>query len=334
MAEVGLELLGFGKEFSELRERARTIEALGFDSIWMADNIIWKDHRTGEYEPVFEAWTTLAALAEATSRIRLGSLVTPARRRHPALLAKMASTVDIVSEGRLNLGMGTGDVESHFELWGMPLPPVRERVAILREEINILKQLWTDREVTFTGDYYRLERANNNPQPLQKPHPPIWLGLVLGRTLMPKLAAEMADALSIYNCSDVAAQQHLANVARYCEAIGRNPATIHTSRSLFVTIDEDERNLPTVEMDLTATLEEQGRRVKQSADPYNEYKRVTQRHVIGAPPQVRDELIRIIDIGFDHITILGLDDLPSLTLFAHEVLPTLQSYHYVRSTNQ
>lgn len=324
MAKVGLELLDFGVGFQTLKGHAKEVEAMGFDSIWIGDNIIWKDHRTGEYEPIYEAWTTLAALAEATSQIRLGPMVTPCRRRHPALLAKMISTVDIISQGRLNVGLGTGDVESHLELWGMPLLSARERVNILREEIQILKRLWTEEEVSFTGDTYTLCGAVNNPQPIQEPHPPIWLGLVQGKTLMPRLVAEVADALNVYTCSDRAAREHLDTVARYCDEIDRDFAAIHKSRSLFVTISKDGKNLPVVEQELTATLSEQIGRVKAASDPYQEYKKITQRHIVGAPAQVRDELLGILELGFDHIILIGLDDLPSLELFAKEVLPVLQ----------
>lgn len=326
MTKIGIELLNFNIEFSELQARVLRIEQLGYDSLWTADNIISKDHRTGEYKPTFEAWTTITALSAVTNRIRLGTMVTPARRRHPGLLAKTVSTVDAVSNGRLNLGMGTGDMESYFELWGMGLPSARERVAILREEIMILKRLWSELEVTFEGDYYTLNQANNNPQPVQQPHPPIWLGLVQGRTFMPKLVADTANGLCVYTCSDVAAKQHLDNVRRYCDAIDRDFSSIRTSRCVFLEIAEDEKSLSSVEMNLTATLEEQAKQVKASADPYNKYKKITQRHVIGTPEQVIEQLIGIIDLGFDHIILAGHDNPDSVELFAQEVLPTIQVY--------
>jgi len=323
MAKIGIELLGFGQDYAALRDITLKAEALGFDSIWHADNIIWKDHQTGEYDPIFEAWTLLSALTEATSRIRLGSLVSPARRRHPALLTKMVSTIDRIGNGRIDLGLGTGDVESHLEVWGISLPPVRERIAILREEIHIMKRLWTEYEVTYEGDYYNLNQANNNPPPVQNPHPPIWLGIVLGRTLMPKLAAELADGVVIYNASDIAAKQHLDNVARYCDKVGRDFREIEMARSIFVSISKNEKDLPQVEMDLTATLEEQGRQVKGSADSYNEYKKVTQRHVIGTPSQVAEQLIDMVGSGYENLILIGINDTPSLELFAAEVLPEI-----------
>ena len=209
MAKIGIDQTDWtGWSFQKLKKFWLEIDAMGYDSTWVADNVVWYDNVTHEDMPIHEAWATLAVLATITKNIRLGSLVTPCRRRHPALLAKTCATVDWISEGRLNVGLGTGDIESHFELWGINLPPARERIEILREEIDILKRLWTEDKVSFEGKYYRLNDAPCNPMPIQKPHPPIWMGLVLGRTLMPKLIAGSANGVSVYICSDQAAQEH------------------------------------------------------------------------------------------------------------------------------
>jgi alkanesulfonate monooxygenase SsuD/methylene tetrahydromethanopterin reductase-like flavin-dependent oxidoreductase (luciferase family) len=224
------------------------------------------------------------------------------------------------------VGLGTGDIESHFELWGIDLPPVRERIEILREEIDILKRLWTEDKVSFEGKYYRLYEAPCNPKPLQKPHPPIWMGLVLGRTLMPKLIAELADGISVMICSDHAAKEHLENVEKYCSEVGRDFSDIEKARDLYVYLSEDEKTLPLKEQDLIGTLEEQAKKVKSAKNRDLAYEHVTRRYVIGTPNKVAEDLLGILDMGFDHLTIIGLNSLPELELFAQKVIPILKEH--------
>lgn len=327
MAKIGIDQTDWtGWSFPKLKEFWVEIDAMGYDSSWVADNVVWYDNVTHDDMPIHEAWTTLAALATVTKNIRLGPMVTPCRRRHPALLAKTCATVDWISEGRLNVGLGTGDSESHFELWGIDLPPVRERIDILREEIEILKRLWTEDQVSFDGRYYRLREAPCNPRPIQKPHPPIWMGLILGRTLMPRLIAELADGVSVYVCSDHAAKQHLRNIERYCSEVGRDFSEIEKGRDLYVYLSEDGKNLPTKEPDFTESLEELGEMARSAHNRDLAYEHITRRYVIGTPGKVAEELLGILDMGFDHLTIIGLNSLEQLELFARTVMPVLKEH--------
>lgn len=326
MTKIGLDQSDWmGWDFEKLRRFWAESEAMGYDSFWVMDNVVWYDNITHKDMPVHEAWTTLAAMALETNQVRLGTMVTPARRRHPALLAKTCATIDAISDGRLNVGLGTGDSESHFELWGMELPSVRERIAILREEVEILKQLWTQETVTHQGKYYELNDAPCNPRPIQHPHPPIWMGLVLGRTLMPQLASKMADGVSVYTCSDVAAEQHLHNLARYCSEVGRDFTELELARNFYVYISEDEEKLPEIEQDLAATLEQQVGKVKEADNLDLAYEQVTRRYVIGTPAKVAEELCIIRDTGFDHLILIGLNTLDDLKLFADRVLPVVKN---------
>jgi F420-dependent oxidoreductase-like protein len=147
----------------------REVDTLGFDSAWVFDHFlpIFSDPAG----PCLEGWTTLSALAMVTQRVRLGVLVTGNTYRHPAVLAKMATTLDIISQGRLILGLGAGWYELEHTTSGLPFPRVGERLQRLDEALTVLKRLWTEERVTFTGRYYQLRDALLNPRPAQQPHP-------------------------------------------------------------------------------------------------------------------------------------------------------------------
>ena len=335
MIEIGLESPGVDWilrdptwSYTKIRDFWVEAENFGFDTICTTDNIVWYDEDTHEPMKVYEAWTLLAGLAEATKKIRLGPMVTPCRRRHPALLAKMAATVDEISEGRLNLGVGPGDVKSYFNLWGMDFLPVRERIDALREELEILKLLFCseDLEVSYDGKYYTLTNAPTIPKPIQKPHPPIWMGLVFGTKLMPKLIAQYADAVDVYNGSDRASKDLLEILAGHCEELGRDCDSIKKARRVYVILSEDKKDLPAIDQELTLSIEEQKERLKTAKDPDLEYGKLGMRLVIGNPEQVTEQLCAILDLGFDHLVLSYLDTLPVLELFAKEVMPSLSQH--------
>ena len=150
-------------------------ERLGYDSVWVYDHLspFWI---TSGY--TLECWTLLSAIAARTKQIRIGSLVTNVNLRNPALLAKMTSTLDNISKGRLILGLGIGDKLSRNELhsYGYRFAPLSERIDRLRETIQILKALWTQEETSFNGKHFQISRARNYPKPVQNPHPQIWIG--------------------------------------------------------------------------------------------------------------------------------------------------------------
>jgi alkanesulfonate monooxygenase SsuD/methylene tetrahydromethanopterin reductase-like flavin-dependent oxidoreductase (luciferase family) len=174
-------------------ELATEAERLGFDSFFVTDhfmrphaeNVSIKQHST------LEAWTLLAHLAARTSRIRLGSCVTPMPLRRPQILAKMVATVDVLSEGRVILGAGAGWDKREFDVYAGGYPGNGERVEMTKEGIQLLKRLWTEEEVDFKGKYYKVEQAILEPKPVQKGGPPIWTGAIHDRML--KMTAEVAD---------------------------------------------------------------------------------------------------------------------------------------------
>jgi alkanesulfonate monooxygenase SsuD/methylene tetrahydromethanopterin reductase-like flavin-dependent oxidoreductase (luciferase family) len=192
--------------------------------------------------PAFEGWTLLSALAAQTRRLRLGLLVTSNRFRPPALLAKIAATVDVVSSGRLNFGIGAGSRPDHplarreYEAHGLPFHDFAHSVGSLAEACTVIRRLWTETEpFDFDGTYVQLTRALCNPKPVQRPYPPILIGGRSSATL--RVAAEHADVWNIPggDIDDVVRRSVLLD--RYCAEIGRDPASITRSIHLPVSYD-------------------------------------------------------------------------------------------------
>jgi F420-dependent oxidoreductase-like protein len=203
-----------------LAERWRRYEALGFDSIWDCDHLYQPSKPTGPY---FEAWTLLAALATQTERVRIGVLVTCNTFRHPALLAKEAITVDHVSNGRLELGLGAGWFVPEHEQFGIPFPSPGELVGRFREAVEIIDGMLRNELSTYEGRYYQLHDAPSRPGPVQRPRPPLLLAGKGPRML--KIVAQYADA---WNSSGSVDEVRVWNqiLDENCAAIGRDPRAI------------------------------------------------------------------------------------------------------------
>jgi F420-dependent oxidoreductase-like protein len=201
------------------------VDTLGFDTAWVFDHFlpIFSDP-TG---PCLEGWTALAALAMATKNVRLGVMVTGNTYRHPAVLAKMATTVDIISGGRLILGIGAGWFELEHREYGMPFPQVVERLTRLDESLEVIKRLWTEERTTFTGRYYQLNEAVFNPRPVQRPHPPILVG-ASGERVALGIVAHHAQMWNSFGTPDVF-RHKITRLAAHCQQIGRDPTTIEKS---------------------------------------------------------------------------------------------------------
>jgi F420-dependent oxidoreductase-like protein len=225
-------------------DQARQIWALadegGFDSCWAFDHFAPMGRvRTGD---IFEAWTLLAAMAEATRRVRIGTVVTGNIYRHPGILAKMAATVDHVSSGRLVMGLGAGGDEYADTMLGLPAYPARERIARLAEACQVLTLLWTQESVTFTGQYYQLEQALSDPKPVQRPRPPLWIGSS-GERYGLRVVAEHADVWinASLRPDDLDELARLSQVLdRHCEDIGRDPASIGRAVQFRLPAGDDE----------------------------------------------------------------------------------------------
>ncbi|MDX2169548.1 MAG: LLM class F420-dependent oxidoreductase [Deltaproteobacteria bacterium] len=197
-------------------------DAWGYHSLWNFDHFypIFVDPEG----PCLEGWTTLSALAQATRTARIGALVNGNTYRHPSLTAKMAASLDHISGGRLNLGIGAGWFELEHRQLGFDFKTVPQRLAALDEACQIIKGLLTQERTTLHGRHYQVTDAMGLPKPLQQPHPPILIGGT-GEKVLLKLVARHAD---MWNASNDAAEMGrlIGVIARHCEAIGRDPATI------------------------------------------------------------------------------------------------------------
>ena len=233
---IGVDVSQHQLSWPELRSRVTFAEDAGFDGAWVFDHFkpLYGDRRG----PCMEGWTLLAALATCTTRIRLGALVSGVTYRHPSLLAAEAVTVDHVSDGRLELGMGAAwFAQEHAEL-GIDFPPTGERIDRLEEAIQVVKALCTTDGADFDGRHYRLRGASYNPKPVQRPHPPLWVGAGGKRRMLP-LAARHAD---VWHGSGSAAELagKAAVLDRAAEEAGRDPATITRATNLSISEPWDE----------------------------------------------------------------------------------------------
>jgi F420-dependent oxidoreductase-like protein len=209
-----------------LVQRWQLYEDLGFDSVWDCDHYVQPSRPHGPY---FEGWTLLAGLAAVTSRIRIGVLVSCNTFRHPALLAKEAVTVDHISNGRLELGIGAGWYEPEHAMYGIEFPPTGELIGRFEEAVQIVDRLLRSEVVTFEGKHYALRQAEFRPGPVQKPRPPMTIGAHGPRML--KLCAQYADSWNSFgSIEEIRARNEVLN--EKCAEVGRNPKDI--VRSLYM----------------------------------------------------------------------------------------------------
>jgi F420-dependent oxidoreductase-like protein len=226
----GLKLSGQGTTVDELRAVWRIADEGGFDHCWDFDHFAGIGGGGPEVD-VLEGWTLLAAMAEATSRVRIGCMVTGNTYRHPAVLAKTAVTVDHLSSGRLEFGLGAAWAEIEHTMLDLEFGTAGQRIARMDEACRMIKLLWTEERSDFEGRYYRLDGAIANPKPVQKPHPPIWIGGSGERKTL-RVVAEHAD---VWNAAggDPAEVARLSGVLdRHCTDVGRDPAEIRRSVQL------------------------------------------------------------------------------------------------------
>ena len=221
----GLKLSGQDTTIEALRTVWRIADEAGFDNVWDFDHLA-SIGDGGPDRPIFEGWTLQAAMAQATKRVRIGCLVTGNTYRHPVLLAKEAVTVDHLSGGRLEFGIGAAWAEVEHTMYG--IEGLEHRVGRLSESLQIIKSLWTEARTKFDGRYYHLDDAIANPKPVQKPHPPIWIGASGESTL--RLVARHADVWNAAGGGDVGKMKELvAKLEDACGAVGRNVSEIRRS---------------------------------------------------------------------------------------------------------
>jgi F420-dependent oxidoreductase-like protein len=298
------------EQFEAMVRVTKAAERLGFDSAWLFDH--FHTYHRPVLETTFECWTSMAALARETSRIRLGQMVTCNSYRNPALLAKEASTVDVMSNGRLEFGIGAGWYEHEYRAYGYEFPPVGERLRMMGEALAIFKAMWTEPYASYEGEHYRIAGAINEPKPVQKPHPPIWIGGE-GEKVTLKLAAQYADATNFGNGWDMDFYaRKLEVLAAHCDAIGRDPATIVHSTDVDTTVVGPGQD--------PIELTERYRR-GESLEDYRSHA------VVGGKQEIIDAYARLVDAGMDYIIISdvpGLATTDVIEFLGEEILPAFR----------
>jgi F420-dependent oxidoreductase-like protein len=285
-------------------EIAQLIEQLGFDSIWVYDHFHNVPRPTNE--AVFECWTVIAALSQITRNIRLGQMVGCNSYRNPALLAKITSTIDVISGGRLDWGIGAGWYENEYRAYGYDFPSPKDRIGMLAETVEIVKSMWTDSETTFGGRYYEVKRAQCDPKPLQSPHPPVWIGGG-GEQLTLRVVAKHADYSNFGGSPDT--WKHKRDVLHmHCGAVGRDPDEITLTWSPELFIRETE-----AEIDAVGSLAVW----RQGPEEWKA------NNLIGTPEQVAEKVAAYTAMGCRGFIPWACDypDTTTLELFATRVMP-------------
>jgi F420-dependent oxidoreductase-like protein len=285
-------------------EIALLAEELGYDSLWLYDHF----HNVPKpaHEAVFECWITAAAISQRTSRIRIGQMVGCNSYRNPALLAKMTSTFDVISGGRLDWGIGAGWYQNEYEAYGYEFPPAKVRIGMLREAVEIVRAMWSEAETSYDGRYFTLQRANCDPKPLQQPHPPILIGGG-GEQLTLRVVARLADRSNFGG--KPAEFAHKTDVLKqHCKDVGRDYDEIEKTWSPEVFVRETEQEIAAA-----------GSR-SFWGEPFDSW---AAGNLVGTPEQVAEKIRTYMDLGVTSF-MPWCSDYPedeTLKLFADKVIP-------------
>jgi F420-dependent oxidoreductase-like protein len=298
-----------GATYDDLLRVARATEDLGFDGFFRSDHLM--RIADGDAGPgSTEAWSTLAGLARETSRIRLGTMVSSVTFRHPAMLALAAATVDAMSGGRVELGLGSGWYEREHQAFGVPFPVVAERFDVLAEQLEIVTGLWATpagATYSFSGTHHTLLDHPALPRPVQQPRPPVIVG-GKGKRRTPELAARFADEYNVPFDTEAVVAACFDRVRAACRDAGRDPASITLSTAQTLAVGRDE-----------AEVRSRAAAVDDDVD------RLRQAGLGGTVDEVVDKLGRLAGLGASrvYLQVLDLTDLDHLELVAAEVLPQL-----------
>jgi len=301
------------EQFEAMVSVAKLADEGPWDSIWLYDHFHTTPFPT--METTFEAWTSTAALVRETSRVNVGQMVTCNGYRNPALFAKMASTVDVASHGRLYAGYGAGWYEHEWRAYGYGFPETRERMRMFREGVEIIHKMWTEEKPTFEGKYYTINEPINEPKGVRKPHPAFWIGGG-GEQVTLKLVAQFADACNING--DPETMRHKLDVLKgHCETVGRDYDEIikSCSTNIFLVGPNDDREKAT----------EMAR--KPMGVSYEEYtKSPWEQTVVGTSEEVAEILRAKVAAGMGYLIIYMpriAYDHAMVEQFVEEVMPAL-----------
>ena len=307
-AKFGVRIHPSGYDYPTLRRIWTVADRLGYYSATLYDLL---------NAPALECWTTLSALAAETERIRLAPMVLANPYRPPALLAKMSATLDVISDGRLELGIGAGGSEEDHLASGYPFPSTPVRVEMLEEAVELIQRLWVEPKVDFQGRYYSLHEAVTEPKPVQRPGPPMLIG-GHGETYLLRAVAKHADICNIG--SGMSVEEHaekLRVLKEHCRAVGRDPSEIQVTHNARLLIAESQAEFEKLV----------ARNAASSSMNVGEYKKSLSRYIAGTPDQCAEQLQEYLDHGISYFFLIFPDPVANadLELFAKEVMPALAS---------
>ena len=299
-----------GADYGRLLAVARATEDLGFDAFFRSDHYLSMGEGAGLPGPT-DAWLTLAGLALQTSRIKLGTLVTPATFRYPGPLAISVAQVDDMSGGRVELGIGAGWYEAEHAAYAIPFPGTAERFDRLEEQLAIITGLWDvplGERFSFAGKFYSVTDSPGLPKPVQRPHPPILVG-GKGPRRTPQLAAQYADEFNVPFSSVADTGAAFGRVREACQAAGRDPATLVYSAARTVCCGRDEAEL--------------ARRARATG---HDLAFLRAEALGGTPDEIVDRIGTFAELGATrmYLQVLDLHDLDHLELIASEVMPQVR----------
>lgn len=314
-----------------VRRTAERAEGAGFDSVWVSDHLFldWgKYGGSSEQQGALECWTTLTAIAAVTERVRVGSMALCNDFRNPALLAKMIATLDLISGGRVDVGLGAGWYEPEYRAAGIDFESPGHRIARLGESLEIVARLLEGEELVFKGGHYTIDGAICRPGPAQKPRPPLWVG-GKGDYLL-KTAARRADGWNFSWLGSIDAyRERKSSADRACEAVGRDPATLRRSVGAYVVAGSDG---PDVRRRYERLLKRTPAGVLDgekdgTAVSWQEFRKA---RIAGTTSEVVDQLGRLTELGVEEV-IVGLGTLPfqvadeeDIDLVGSEIIPALR----------
>ncbi len=290
----------------------RHLEATGWDIACVTDHFM---PNTKEREgAMLESWSTLSALSALVPRMRVGTIVLGNTYRHPAVVAKMAAQVDIISGGRLLLGMGAGWQQNEHEAYGIPFYTLRERLERLDEACQMMRSLWTERRSTFKGQYYELSDAPLDPKPMQKPHPELMIGGG-GERVTLRIAAKHADHSNIWGGPRVLGAKGKI-LDEHCAAVGRDPKSIRRSANMALQITDKKSDVETLADTIAKRM---GRHAADARDTC----------LAGTPDQIREQLHQLraarVDTLFIPTMFRPVDELRrDLDRFMAEIAPAFR----------
>ena len=296
--------LAFG--YDDVLSRARLCEELGFSSFWLFDHL----YGPGLPDlPALEGWTLATALLAQTTKLRVGHLVLCATFRHPALLARMATTLDVISNGRLELGLGSGSYEPEHTESGIPWGTFAERSEILAETLEIVTQMFASEKTTFDGKHFQLRDMPSLPRPVQQPRPPIIVGGIGEKRTLP-LVARYADVWNLPTYALDVVDQKRAVLDAECKKIGRDPASIRISQEAVLVLAPDDAALQEALPKAERRFGGQGWGLHEG-------------NYIGTPATIVERIKERIDQGITYFVFFSYDRASEATLrlFADEVMP-------------